>query len=123
MYSSVLASSIGGKGNEQMQIIAQPIGPEIGKSKLDQGMSRNLTKFCFSWRFQVNSINHAQSRHPDQRIGTRAAAGILIYSLASQVSLPTAVQNVVGGIVGIVSNLGNAIGHALSGIIPRPGGN
>ncbi len=49
--------------------------------------------------------------------------GILIYSLTSQVSLPTAVQNVIGGIVGIVSDLGNAIGHALSGIIPRPDGN
>ncbi len=49
--------------------------------------------------------------------------GILIHSLVNQVSLPTAVQNVVGGSVGVVSDLGNAIGRALSGIIPRAGGN
>ncbi len=49
--------------------------------------------------------------------------GILIYSLSSQVPLPTAAQNVLGGIIGIVSDLGHAIGRALSGIIPRPGGN
>ncbi len=35
--------------------------------------------------------------------------GILVYSLVSQVSLPAAVQNVIGGIVGIVSDLGDAL--------------
>ena len=48
---------------------------------------------------------------------------IVIHSLAGQVSLPTAIQDVLGGIVNSVSDLGKAIGRALSGIVPRPGGN
>ena len=45
----------------------------------------------------------------------------LIHSLTSQVSLVTAFQDVIGGIVGIVSDLGNAIARVLSNILPQPG--
>ena len=49
--------------------------------------------------------------------------GGLIHSLVSQVPLVTAFQDVIGGIVGIVSDLGNAISRLLSNILPHPGRN
>ncbi len=49
--------------------------------------------------------------------------GGFIHSLAGQVPFVTAIQDVIGGIVGIVGNLGEAIGRALSSILPKPPGN
>ncbi len=46
--------------------------------------------------------------------------GELIHSLVSQVPLMTAIQDVISGIVGIVSDLGNAIARVLSNILPQP---
>ena len=45
----------------------------------------------------------------------------LVHSLVSQVPLGTAIQDVIGGIVGIVSDLGNAIARILTNILPKPG--
>ena len=47
--------------------------------------------------------------------------GGLVHSLVSQVPLGTAVQDVIGGIIGIVSDLGNAIARILTNILPKPG--
>ncbi len=49
--------------------------------------------------------------------------GGLVHSLVSQVPLVTAIQDVIGGMVGIVSDLGNAIARLLSNILPKPGRN
>jgi hypothetical protein len=49
--------------------------------------------------------------------------GGMIHSVVGQVPLLTPVQDVIAGIVGIVSDLANAIGRILSGIIPKFGGN
>ena len=48
--------------------------------------------------------------------------GGLIHSIVGQVPLLPAVQDVVAGIVGIVSDLANAIGRMLSSSIPKVGG-
>ena len=49
--------------------------------------------------------------------------GVLIHSLVSQVPLVTSIQDVIGGIFGIVSDLGNAIARVLTNILPHPGRN
>jgi Na+/H+ antiporter NhaD/arsenite permease-like protein len=49
--------------------------------------------------------------------------GGVIHSLVSRVPLVTAFQDVIGGIVGIVSDLGNAIARVLTNILPHPGRN
>ena len=45
----------------------------------------------------------------------------LVHSLIGQVPLRTAIQDVIAGIVGVVSDLGNAIARILSNILPKPG--
>ena len=45
----------------------------------------------------------------------------LVHSLVGHVPLDTAIQDVISGIVGIVSDLGNAIARILTNILPQPG--
>lgn len=49
--------------------------------------------------------------------------GVLIHSLVSHVPIAIGIQDVIGGIVGNVSNLGDAIARLLSNILPHPGRN
>jgi uncharacterized membrane protein YciS (DUF1049 family) len=49
--------------------------------------------------------------------------GGMIHSIVGQVPLLPAVQDVITGLVGIVSDLGNTIGRMLSGITPKFGEN
>ncbi len=44
----------------------------------------------------------------------------LVHSLTSHVPFLPAIQDVIGGIIGAVGELGNAIGRALSNSVPRP---
>ncbi len=44
----------------------------------------------------------------------------VVHSLTSHVPFLPAIQDVIGGIIGAASDLGNAIGRALSNIVPKP---